>query len=43
MNTTLIKSLGFTKKMLELLCNCDNFDEDKCTLKFMEKYGINNV
>lgn len=31
------------KKVLELLPNCDNFDEDKYTLKFMEKYGINNV
>ena len=31
------------KKVLELLSNCDNFDEDKYTLKFMEKYGINNV
>jgi hypothetical protein len=29
--------------VLELLTNCDNFDEDKYTLKFMEKYGINNV
>jgi hypothetical protein len=31
------------KKVLKLLSNCDNFDEDKYTLKFMEKYGINNV
>ncbi len=31
------------KKVLELLSNCDNFDEDKYTLKYMEKYGINNV
>lgn len=23
--------------------NCDNFDEDKYTIKYMEKYGINNV
>ena len=30
-------------KVLELLSNCDNFDEDKYTLKYMEKYGINNV
>jgi hypothetical protein len=31
------------KKVLELISNCDNFDEDKYTLKCMEKYGINNV
>ena len=31
------------KKVLKLFSNCDNFDEDKYTLKFMEKYGINNV
>lgn len=31
------------KKVLELLPNCDNFDEDKYTLKYMKKYGINNV
>ena len=31
------------KKVLEIIANCDNFDEDKYTLKFMEKYGINNV
>jgi hypothetical protein len=30
-------------KTLELIENCDNFDEDKYTLKYMEKYGINNV
>jgi hypothetical protein len=30
-------------KILELLSDCDNFDEDKYTLKYMEKYGINNV
>ena len=28
---------------MELISNCDNFDEDKYTLKYMEKYGINNV
>ena len=27
-------------KVLELISNCDNFDEDKYTLKYMEKYGI---
>ena len=30
-------------KVIEIIPNCDNFDEDKHTLKFMEKYGINNV
>ena len=30
-------------KLFELISNCDNFDEDKYTLKYMEKYGINNV
>ena len=27
----------------QLIPGCDNFDEDKYTLKYMEKYGINNV
>ena len=31
------------KKVLEIILNCDNFDEDKYTLKYMEQYGINNV
>jgi len=31
------------KKVLKLIPNCDNFDEDKYTLKYMEQYGINNV
>ena len=30
-------------EVLELIDNCDNFDEDKYTLKYMEKYGIDNV
>ena len=30
-------------KMIELIPNCDDYDEDKYTIKFMEKYGINNV
>ena len=39
---------AWTKKykpinVLELISDCDNFDEDKYTLKYMEKYGINNV
>ncbi len=29
--------------ILEIIPNCDNFDEDKYTIKYMEKYGINNV
>lgn len=38
----------FTKKykpvkIIKLISKCDNFDEDKYTLKYMEKYGINNV
>jgi hypothetical protein len=31
------------KQLIKLLPNCDNFDEDKYTLKYMEKYGIDNV
>ena len=31
------------KKVLQIIPNCDNFDEDKYTLKYMEQYGINNV
>jgi hypothetical protein len=27
----------------DILPNCDNYDEDKYTIQFMEKYGINNV
>ena len=30
-------------KILEIHENCDNYDEDKYTIKCMEKYGINNV
>lgn len=30
-------------KLIELITGCDNFDEDKYTLKYMEKYGIENV
>ena len=29
--------------VLEIISNCDNYDEDKYTIKYMEKYGINNV
>jgi hypothetical protein len=30
-------------KVLEVIKNCDDYDEDKYTLKYMGKYGINNV
>ena len=30
-------------KLIELIPNCDNFDEDKYTKKCMSKYGIDNV
>ena len=42
------KGSAWTKKykpiqIIELIPDCDNFDEDKYTLKYMQKYGINNV
>jgi len=30
-------------KLLELIPNCDRYDEDKYTRKYMDKYGIDNV
>ena len=30
-------------KVIKTIDNCDKFDEDKYTLKYMEKYGIHNV
>lgn len=30
-------------KVIELIPDCDDYDEDKYTLKYMQKYGINNV
>ena len=30
-------------KVVELIPNCDNYDEDKITLQYMNRYGINNV
>jgi hypothetical protein len=30
-------------QLIELIPNCDNYDEDKYTLSYMEKYGIHNV
>jgi hypothetical protein len=29
--------------VVEIISNCDDYDEDKYTLKYMEKYGIDNV
>jgi hypothetical protein len=29
--------------VLEIIPNCDDYDEDKYTIKYMEKNGINNV
>ena len=42
------KGSAFTKKykpiqLIELVPDCDGFDEDKYTLKYMQKYGIDNV
>lgn len=39
---------AWTKKykpisVLEIIPNCDDYDEDKHTIKYMEKYGVNNV
>jgi hypothetical protein len=30
-------------EVLELIPDCDDYDEDKYTLKYMDKYGIDNV
>ena len=30
-------------KILEIKSNCDDYDEDKVTRQYMDKYGINNV
>ena len=30
-------------KVIETINNCDKFDEDKYTLKYMERYGVHNV
>ena len=29
--------------ILTIIANCDDYDEDKHTIIYMEKYGINNV
>jgi len=31
------------KTILKIISNCDDFDEDKYTIKYMKKYGIDNV
>lgn len=36
-------SIHKPKKVLELIENCDDYDEDKYTLKYMKEYGIENV
>jgi hypothetical protein len=30
-------------KLIELVPDCDSFDEDKYVLKYMQKYGVENV
>lgn len=30
-------------RLVELRPNCDDYDEDKITMQYMHKYGINNV
>ena len=30
-------------RVLEIIPNCDDYDEDKITRQYMDKYGINNV
>ena len=30
-------------KVIEIMPNCDDYDEDKITMQYMDKYGINNV
>jgi hypothetical protein len=30
-------------KVLKIIKNCDDYDEDKYTIKYMEKFGIDNV
>ncbi len=30
-------------KIIELISNCDDYDEDKITIQYMDRYGINNV
>lgn len=30
-------------RLIEIISDCDDYDEDKYTLQYMDKYGINNV
>ena len=30
-------------EVIEIISNCDDYDEDKITRQYMDKYGINNV
>ncbi len=30
-------------RLIEIINDCDDFDEDKYTLQYMDKYGVNNV
>lgn len=30
-------------KVIEIISNCDDYDEDKITIQYMDRYGINNV
>ena len=30
-------------KIIKIIPDCDNFDEDKYTIKYMKEYGINKV
>jgi hypothetical protein len=30
-------------ELIEMIPNCDSYDEDKFTFKYLSKYGINNV
>lgn len=30
-------------KVIEIIPNCDDYDEDKITIQYMDRYGINNV
>ncbi len=47
-NTNLRLGSAWTKKypptkVIKVIPNCDDFDEDKYTLKYMSMYGVNNV
>ncbi len=47
-NTNLRLGSAWTRKykpirILEIITNCDDYDEDKYTLKYIKKYGVDNV